>query len=50
MDIARMAFVTGLTFWLGNAFVLACVLSYAPKWQARSINCRVGHRLIGLSA
>ena len=31
MDIARMAFVTGLTFWLGNAFVLGCVLSYAPE-------------------
>src|SRR5262249_59058332 len=30
IDIAKIAFVTGLTFWLGNAFVLGCGMAYAP--------------------
>jgi uncharacterized membrane protein YbhN (UPF0104 family) len=30
VDIAKIAFVTGLTFWLGNAFVLGASLAYAP--------------------
>jgi len=30
VDVVKMAFVTGLTFWLGNAFVLGMVLAYAP--------------------
>jgi uncharacterized membrane protein YbhN (UPF0104 family) len=30
IDIAKMAFVTGLTFWLGNAFVLGLGMAYAP--------------------
>jgi glycosyltransferase 2 family protein len=30
VDIAKIAFVTGLTFWLGNAFVLGCGMAYAP--------------------
>jgi glycosyltransferase 2 family protein len=30
VDIAKIAFVTGLTFWLGNAFVLGGALVYAP--------------------
>src|ERR1700738_415706 len=50
MDIARMAFVTGLTFWLGNAFVLGCVLSYAP--EVASVVDQLppwANRLIGLS-
>ena len=29
-DIAKMAFVTGLTFWLGNMFVLGIGISYRP--------------------
>jgi uncharacterized membrane protein YbhN (UPF0104 family) len=51
LDIAKIAFVTGMTFWLGNAFVLGGALSYAP--QAASV---VDHlplwinRLIGLAA
>ncbi len=30
-DIAKMAFVTGLTFWLGNVFVLGTGISYRPE-------------------
>ncbi len=30
MDVAKIAFVTGLTFWLGNAFLLGFGMSYAP--------------------
>jgi uncharacterized membrane protein YbhN (UPF0104 family) len=33
-DIARIAFITGLTYWLGNAFVLGCGLSYVPDAAA----------------
>jgi hypothetical protein len=51
LDIAKIAFVTGMTFWLGNAFVLGGATSYAP--EAASV---VDHlpasvnRLIGLAA
>jgi uncharacterized membrane protein YbhN (UPF0104 family) len=51
IDVAKIAFVTGMTFWLGNAFILGGALSYAP--EAASI---VDHlplwinRGIGLSA
>jgi glycosyltransferase 2 family protein len=31
IDVAKIAFVTGLTFWLGNALVLGGVLCYAPQ-------------------
>jgi uncharacterized membrane protein YbhN (UPF0104 family) len=50
VDIAKIAFVTGMTFWLGNAFVLGGAMSYAP--EAASV---VDHlpswinRIIGLS-
>jgi len=37
LDVAKIAFVTGLTFWLGNAFVLGCGMSYAPA-AASAIN------------
>jgi len=30
-DIAKMAFVTGLTFWLGNMFVLGIGICYQPE-------------------
>jgi uncharacterized membrane protein YbhN (UPF0104 family) len=30
-DIAKMAFITGLTFWLGNVFVLGIGISYRPE-------------------
>jgi glycosyltransferase 2 family protein len=37
IDVAKVAFVTGLTFWLGNAFVLGIGIAYAPE-IAGSIN------------
>src|SRR5206468_11963351 len=30
IDIVKIAFITGLTFWLGNAFVLGVGMTYAP--------------------
>jgi glycosyltransferase 2 family protein len=30
IDIAKIAFMTGLTYWLGNAFVLGAGVFYAP--------------------
>jgi uncharacterized membrane protein YbhN (UPF0104 family) len=30
-DVAKLAFITGLTFWLGNVFVLGLGLAYAPE-------------------
>jgi uncharacterized membrane protein YbhN (UPF0104 family) len=30
IDVAKIAFVTGLTFWLGNATVLGLAVAYAP--------------------
>jgi uncharacterized membrane protein YbhN (UPF0104 family) len=37
VDIAKIAFVTGLTFWLGNAFVLGLSVAYAPD-AASAVN------------
>jgi glycosyltransferase 2 family protein len=37
IDIARIAFVTGLTFWLGNAFVLGVGIAWAPE-AASAVN------------
>ncbi|HZT48475.1 MAG TPA: YbhN family protein [Hyphomicrobiaceae bacterium] len=31
VDVAKIAFVTGLTFWLGNVFVLSLGLVWAPE-------------------
>lgn len=31
VDVAKIAFVTGLTFWLGNAFVLGLGMAIAPE-------------------
>jgi glycosyltransferase 2 family protein len=51
LDIAKIAFITGMTFWLGNAVVLGGAITYAP--QAASV---VDHlppwinRIVGLSA
>ena len=51
LDIAKIAFVTGMTFWLGNAFVLGGAITYAPGAASA-----VDHlppwinRIIGLSA
>jgi uncharacterized membrane protein YbhN (UPF0104 family) len=37
IDVAKAAFITGLTFWLGNAVVLGIGIAYAPD-VAGSIN------------
>jgi glycosyltransferase 2 family protein len=34
VDIAKIAFVTGMTFWLGNAFLLGGATAYAPEAAA----------------
>src|SRR5215475_3883782 len=31
IDVTKIAFVTGLTFWLGNAFVLGIGMAYEPE-------------------
>ena len=50
-DIARIAFITGLTYWLGNAFVLGCGIALAPG-AASAVNHLPApvNRLIGLAA
>ena len=51
LDIAKIAFVTGMTFWLGNAFVLGGAMAYAL--EAASVVDRLPpwiNRIIGLSA
>ena len=35
VDIAKIAFVTGLTFWLGNAFILGLAWPTRPRPRAR---------------
>jgi glycosyltransferase 2 family protein len=30
LDVAKIAFLTGMTYWLGNIFVLGAAISYAP--------------------
>ena len=37
VDIAKIAFVTGMTFWLGNALLLGDAMAYAPE-AATAIN------------
>jgi uncharacterized membrane protein YbhN (UPF0104 family) len=37
IEVAKIAFVTGLTFWLGNAFLLGIGIAYAPE-AASAIN------------
>ncbi len=50
IDVAKIAFITGLTFWLGNACVLGVALTYAPA-AASAINLLPAwtNRMIGLS-
>lgn len=50
VDIAKIAFVTGMTFWLGNVFVLGGAVAYAPT--ALSVIDHLPpwlNRLVGLS-
>ena len=50
IDVAKIAVVTGLTFWLGNAFLLGFGMSYAPA-AASAVNQLPPwiNRVIGLS-
>ena len=50
-EIARIAFITGLTYWLGNAFVLGCGIALAPG-AASAIDHLPApvNRLIGIAA
>jgi uncharacterized membrane protein YbhN (UPF0104 family) len=34
IEVAKIAFITGLTFWLGNTFALGLVLTFAPDLAA----------------
>jgi uncharacterized membrane protein YbhN (UPF0104 family) len=49
VDVAKIAFVTGLTFWLGNSFVLGAGMAYAPE-AASAVNDLPAwiNRVIGL--
>jgi uncharacterized membrane protein YbhN (UPF0104 family) len=50
-DIARIAFITGLTYWLGNSLVLGGGFAYAPE-AASAIDHLppLVNRLIGIAA
>ncbi len=50
-EIGRIAFITGLTYWLGNVFVLGCGVALAPG-AASAVNHLPApvNRLIGLAA
>jgi uncharacterized membrane protein YbhN (UPF0104 family) len=48
--IAKIAFITSLTYWLGNAFVLGCGISYAPEAASAIDHLPTGlNRLIGFA-
>ena len=50
LDIAKMAFITGLTFWLGNTFVLGVGMAYDPA-AASAVNQLplLANRIIGFA-
>jgi uncharacterized membrane protein YbhN (UPF0104 family) len=50
LDVAKIAFITGMTFWLGTAFVLGGAMTYAPD-AAGAVDHLPSwiNRLIGLS-
>ena len=51
LDIAKIAFVTGMTFWLGNAFVLGGAMAYAPQAASGVDHLPLWiNRIIGLTA
>ena len=50
-EIGRIAFITGLTYWLGNAFVLGCGIALAPGAASAITHLPAPvNRLIGLGA
>jgi uncharacterized membrane protein YbhN (UPF0104 family) len=51
LDITKIAFITGMTFWLGNAFVLGGAIAYAPEAVSGVDHLPTWiNRLIGLTA
>lgn len=51
VDIAKIAFVTGLAFWLGNGFILGCSLAFGPAAASAISHLPAwANRAIGLSA
>ncbi len=42
IEVTKICFIAGLTFWLGNATVLGLAFSMRRKPRARSISCRYG--------
>lgn len=50
IDVAKVAFITGLTFWLGNAFVLGIGMSIAPEAASAVSHLPIwANRAIGLA-
>jgi|SRR5262245_53437466 len=51
LDVTKIAFITGLTFWLGNAFMLGAGLLYEPDalWAINELPAWI-NRLVGLAA
>jgi glycosyltransferase 2 family protein len=50
-DIAKIAFITSMTFWLGNAFLLGGATAYAPQAAAAVDHLPLWiNRVIGLTA
>jgi len=51
VDVAKICFVTGLTFWLGNLTVLGLGMIYAPEAAASIDRLPAGlNRMIGVAA
>jgi len=50
VDVAKIAFVTGMTFWLGNAFMLGGAAAFAPQAAAAVDHLPLwANRAIGLA-
>jgi glycosyltransferase 2 family protein len=50
IDVTKIAFVTGLTFWLGNAFVLGLGMAYEPQVASQIDKLPVEmNRLLGIA-
>ncbi|HUD88162.1 MAG TPA: YbhN family protein [Xanthobacteraceae bacterium] len=50
LDVAKIGFITGMTFWLGTAFVLGGAMTYAPDAAGAVDHLPAWvNRLIGLS-
>jgi uncharacterized membrane protein YbhN (UPF0104 family) len=51
VDVAKIAVITGMTFWLGNAFLLGGAVAYAPEAASAIDHMPLSiNRAIGLAA